>query len=69
MRFRKAWDTYEKVVEEYYAWKPRDFNFDDNDEHLTQEPVQLELDFGDEEAERRMDIIGSNGNIGYKGTK
>ena len=30
------------------------------------EPVQLELDFGDEEAERRMDIIGSNGNIGYE---
>jgi hypothetical protein len=29
------------------------------------EPVQLELDFGDEEAERRMDIIGQNGNIGY----
>lgn len=28
MRFRKAWDTYEKVVEEYYAWKPREVNFD-----------------------------------------
>jgi hypothetical protein len=26
----------------------------------------MELDFGDEEAERRMDIIGSNGNIGYE---
>jgi hypothetical protein len=33
------------------------------------EPVQLELDFGDEEAERRMDIIGSNGNIGYEESK
>jgi hypothetical protein len=31
MRFRKAWDTYEKVVEEYYAWKPREVNFDDDD--------------------------------------
>jgi hypothetical protein len=30
MRFRKAWDTYEKVVEEYYAWKPREVNFDDD---------------------------------------
>ena len=29
MRFRKAWDTYEKVTEEYYAWKPREINFDD----------------------------------------
>ena len=29
MRFRKAWDTYEKVVEEYYAWKPKEINFDD----------------------------------------
>jgi hypothetical protein len=29
------------------------------------EPVQLELDFGSEEAERRIDIIGQNGNIGY----
>jgi hypothetical protein len=44
MRFSKAWDTYEKVVEEHYAWKKREVNFDD--EHLTQEPVQLELDFG-----------------------
>jgi hypothetical protein len=33
------------------------------------EPTQLELDFGDEEAERRMDIIGSNGNIGYGETE
>ena len=33
------------------------------------EPTQLELDFGDEEAERRMDIIGSNGNIGYEEVK
>lgn len=30
MRFSKAWDTYEKVVEEYYAWKPREVNFDDD---------------------------------------
>jgi len=30
------------------------------------DPVQLELDFGDEEAERRIDIIGSNGNVGYE---
>lgn len=29
MRFRKAWDTYEKVVKEHYAWKPREVNFDD----------------------------------------
>jgi hypothetical protein len=29
MRFSKAWDTYEKVVAEYYAWKPREVNFDD----------------------------------------
>jgi hypothetical protein len=29
------------------------------------EPTQMELDFGDEEAERRMDIIGQNGPIGY----
>ena len=28
MRFNKAWDTYEKVVKEYYAWKPREVNFD-----------------------------------------
>ena len=28
MRFIKAWDTYEKVVKEYYAWKPREVNFD-----------------------------------------
>jgi hypothetical protein len=30
MRFRKAWGTYEKVVEEYYAHKPREVNFDDD---------------------------------------
>jgi hypothetical protein len=29
MRFRKAWDTYEKVVKEHYKWKPREVNFDD----------------------------------------
>jgi hypothetical protein len=33
------------------------------------EPTQLELDFGSEEAERRMDIIGQNGNIGYEEIK
>lgn len=31
MRFRKAWDTYEKVTNEYYSWKPREVNFDDAD--------------------------------------
>jgi hypothetical protein len=49
-------------------------NFDDNFDRIFRnkkpaEPVQLELDFGDEEAERRIDIIGSNGNIGYEETK
>lgn len=29
MRFRAAWTTYENVVEEYYAWKPRAVNFDE----------------------------------------
>ena len=29
MRFNKAWNTYENVVAEYYAWKPREFNFDE----------------------------------------
>jgi hypothetical protein len=32
MRFSKAWDTYEKVVEEYYElqkYKPREVNFDE----------------------------------------
>jgi hypothetical protein len=29
MRFRAVWTTYENVVEEYYAWKPREVNFDD----------------------------------------
>jgi hypothetical protein len=29
MRFRAAWATYEDVVTEYYAWKPRDVNFDE----------------------------------------
>jgi hypothetical protein len=50
MRFSKAWDTYEKVVEEYYAWKPREVNFDD---------------WGDEASEKRQDIVGQNGNTGY----
>jgi len=30
MRFSKAWDTYEKLVKEHYAWKPREVNFDDD---------------------------------------
>ena len=46
MRFSKAWDTYEKVVEEYYAWKPRAVDFGD---------------WGDEDSEKRQDIIGQNG--------
>lgn len=52
MRFNKAWNTYEKVVEEYYAWKPREVNFDDVP------------DWGNEEAERRQDIVGANGPTG-----
>jgi hypothetical protein len=35
MRFNKAWNTYEKVVEDYYAQKKRnearDVNFDDEE--------------------------------------
>jgi len=31
LRFNKAWDTFEKVAEEYYAWKPREVNFDLDD--------------------------------------
>jgi hypothetical protein len=54
MRFNKAWNTYEKVVEEYYAWKPRDVNFDD-----------IIKDWGDEASEKRQDIVGQNGNVGY----
>jgi hypothetical protein len=30
MRFRAAWSTYEYVVEEYYSWKPREVNFDED---------------------------------------
>jgi hypothetical protein len=30
MRFNKAWDTYEKVVAEHYAGKPRKVNFNDD---------------------------------------
>jgi hypothetical protein len=49
-------------------------NFEENFDRIfrnktPKEPEQLELDFGDEEAERRMDIIGSNGNIGYEESK
>lgn len=50
MRFSKAWNTYEKVVAEHYAWKPRAVDFGD---------------WGDEESERRQDIVGQNGNVGY----
>jgi len=32
MRFRKAWDIYEKVVAEHHAWKPREVNFDEDDD-------------------------------------
>ena len=32
MRFRAAWTSYEDVVSEYYAWKPREVNFDEEDE-------------------------------------
>ena len=46
MRFSKAWNTYEKVVAEHYAWKPRAVDFGD---------------WGDEEAEKRQDIVGQNG--------
>jgi hypothetical protein len=31
LRFDKAWKTYEKVVDEYYAWKPREVNFDEDE--------------------------------------
>jgi hypothetical protein len=31
MRFNKAWDTYEKVVTEHYAWKPRAADFGDEE--------------------------------------
>jgi hypothetical protein len=34
LRFSKAWDTYEKVVEEHYLLKqfqPREVDFDDDD--------------------------------------
>jgi hypothetical protein len=49
MRFSKAWDTYEKVVAEHHAWKPRAVDFGD---------------WGDEEAEARADVVGQNGNKG-----
>jgi len=32
LRFNKAWDTYEKVVAEHHAWKPREVNFDEDDD-------------------------------------
>jgi len=51
LRFSKAWDTYEKVVAEHHAWKPRTVDFDFGD-------------WGDEEAERRQDIVGANGPTG-----
>jgi hypothetical protein len=77
MRFRKAWDTYEKVVEEYYAWKPREVNFDEPVDPLckicgkvlgsTKECAWTgcPLNWGDEASEKRQDIIGQNGNVGY----
>ena len=49
LRFNKAWDTFEKVAEEYSAWKPREVNFDD---------------WGDEASEKRQDIIQQNSNDG-----
>lgn len=52
MRFNKAWDTYEKVCKEHYAWKPREFNFDNI-------PA-----WGDDKAEDRADVIAQNGNDG-----
>jgi hypothetical protein len=49
LRFNKAWDTYEKVVAEHHAWKPRAVDFGD---------------WGDEKAEARADVVGQNGNEG-----
>jgi hypothetical protein len=78
MRFNKAWDTYEKVVKEYYAWKPREVNFDNEPVDplckicgkvlgSTQECAWTgcPLNWGDEASEKRQDIIGQNGNVGY----
>jgi hypothetical protein len=49
MRFSKAWQSYEALVKEHYAWKPREVNFDD---------------WGDDAAEKRQDIVGQNGPTG-----
>jgi hypothetical protein len=77
LRFNKAWDTFEKVVEEYYAWKPREVNFDELVDPLckicgkvlgsTKECAWTgcPLNWGDEASEKRQDIIGQNGNVGY----
>ena len=29
IRMEKLWQTFEEVVKEYYAWKPREVNFDE----------------------------------------
>jgi hypothetical protein len=44
MHMEALWGLYEEVVDEYYAYKPRD------------------VDWGDEESQPRMDIIGANSN-------
>jgi len=66
--------THNDITGDALVSKPSNKNFADNFDRIFRnkkpsEPVQLELDFGDEEAERRIDIIGSNGNIGYKETE
>jgi len=81
MRFSKAYNTYEKLVKEYYAWKPREVNFDNEPEDplckicgkvlgSTQECAWTgcPLNWGDEASEKRQDIIGQNGNVGYGGS-
>jgi hypothetical protein len=81
MHMETLWGLYEEVVNEYYAWKPREVNFDN-------EPVDplckicgkvlgstkecawtgCPLNWGDES---RTDVIGQNGNDGlhYEETK
>jgi len=48
MHMEALWGVYEEVVDEYYAYKPREVDFD----------------WGDEASQRRMDIIGANSNEG-----
>jgi hypothetical protein len=48
MHMEALWGVYEEVVDEYYTHKPRD----------------VDLDWGDEASQRRMDIIGANSNEG-----